>query len=270
MSLHPICFFAGTHGDWGGSSRVLFTTLQLLDRTRFRPIVLLTRDGPASRILRDMGIEYEVWGPVTELHSPWRRFTTGRNIRPDLGISEQTVLVTFAGQVRRIKGVQDFIALASRLQGDHVWFLIVGGCREGAGLKDAFTERELRELISSDPRIQYVGYREDMPSIYGSSDIVVVPSRWEEPFGLVLIEAGAAKTPVVATRVGGIPEVVIDGETGLLVEAGNVEQLSAAVNSLVDQPELRVRMGEAAFRRVETSFTDKPVRKLEALYESLL
>ena len=180
------------------------------------------------------------------------------------------MLVTFAGQVRRIKGVQDFIALASRLQGDHVWFLIVGGCREGAGLKDAFTERELRELISSDPRIQYVGYREDMPSIYGSSDIVVVPSRWEEPFGLVLIEAGAAKTPVVATRVGGIPEVVIDGETGLLVEAGNVEQLSAAVNSLVDQPELRVRMGEAAFRRVETSFTDKPVRKLEALYESLL
>ena len=60
MPLHRICFFAGTHGDWGGASRVLFTTLQLLDRTRFHPIVLLTRDGPAGRILTDMDI---VGGP---------------------------------------------------------------------------------------------------------------------------------------------------------------------------------------------------------------
>jgi glycosyltransferase involved in cell wall biosynthesis len=132
-----------------------------------------------------------------------------------------------------------------------VHFLIVGECRQGGGIPDGYTEGELRELIAVDPRIHYAGYRNDMPDIYQSSDIVVAPSRWEEPFGLVLIEAGAARRPVVATRVGGISEVVIDAETGLLVEAGNIHQLTDAVQSLVDKPERNTRLGYTAYRRVE-------------------
>ena len=72
--------------------------------------------------------------------------------------------------------------------------------------------------ILNDRRILYVGYRSDVENIYRSADILVMPSRWQEPFGLINIEAGAARRPMVASRVGGIPEVIRDGENGLLFD----------------------------------------------------
>ncbi len=85
---------------------------------------------------------------------------------------------------------------------------------------------------------------------------------------MVLLEAMAAARPVVATPVGGTPELVVDGETGLLVPAGDVDALADALRRLLDDPELAARMGEAGRRRVEERFTaERMVERVLELYE---
>jgi glycosyltransferase involved in cell wall biosynthesis len=107
-------------------------------------------------------------------------------------------------------------------------------------------------------------------NVYRASDIVVMPSRHGEPFGLITIEAGASRRPVVATRDGGIPEVIQHGENGFLVEREDVAALAHYAAMLIDDPGLRQRMGERARQIVEDRFTERPVRELERAYERLL
>ncbi len=90
--------------------------------------------------------------------------------------------------------------------------------------------------------------------LFAAADVVCQPSRWEEVFGWVITEAMAAGKPVVATRVGGIPEIVGDGETGFLVPRGDSEALAGRILTLLDDPALRMRMGEAGRLKVEEKF----------------
>jgi glycosyltransferase involved in cell wall biosynthesis len=102
---------------------------------------------------------------------------------------------------------------------------------------------------------------------YARAGIFVFPSLWHEPFGIPVIEAMAAGLPVVATRAGALPEVVIDGETGILVERGDGAGLAAAIGTLLADPTLRQRMGAAGRRRAQQLFTwDRSVERLERLY----
>lgn len=102
------------------------------------------------------------------------------------------------------------------------------------------------------------------------SSLALVPSLWAEPFGIVVIEAMAGGTPVVASRIGGIPEIVIDGETGLLVEPGNPDALAGAIRRLLADRELAARMGAAGQRRAALYATSAVVPKIEAVYEEVI
>jgi spore coat protein SA len=105
-------------------------------------------------------------------------------------------------------------------------------------------------------------------SHYSRAAIFVFPSLWQEPFGIPVIEAMAAGLPVVATRGGALPEVIVEGETGFLVERGDSEGLAAAIGKLLADPQLRQRMGAAGRARVRQLFTwDRTVARLEELYE---
>jgi glycosyltransferase involved in cell wall biosynthesis len=107
-------------------------------------------------------------------------------------------------------------------------------------------------------------------SHYARAGIFVFPSLWHEPFGIPVIEAMAAGLPVVATRAGALPEVVVDGETGILVERGDSEGLAAAICKLLSDPHLRERMGAAGRERVRQLFTwERSVGRLEELYGTL-
>ncbi|HEU5443595.1 MAG TPA: glycosyltransferase family 4 protein, partial [Steroidobacteraceae bacterium] len=109
----------------------------------------------------------------------------------------------------------------------------------------------------------------EIRSHYARAGIFVFPSLWQEPFGIPVIEAMAAGLPVVATRGGALPEVVVDGETGILVERGDGEALAAAIGKLLSDPHLRKRMGHAGRKRVQQLFTwDRSVARLEELYGS--
>jgi glycosyltransferase involved in cell wall biosynthesis len=108
-------------------------------------------------------------------------------------------------------------------------------------------------------------------SHYAHAGIFVFPSLWHEPFGIPVIEAMAAGLPVVATRGGALPEVVVDGETGILVERGDREGLAAAIAKLLADPSLRQRMGAAGRKRVEQLFTwEHSIARLEELYGGTL
>ena len=140
------------------------------------------------------------------------RFDQARDIRAELGLSADSVVVSFVGQIRDIKGIDLFIRMAHAIPGTSTRFLIVGECRDPERYPGSYTEDRLRKEIGDDSRIRYVGYRKDVENIYRTSDIVVVPSRGGEPFGLITIEAGACRRPIVAARDGGLPEVICHGE----------------------------------------------------------
>jgi glycosyltransferase involved in cell wall biosynthesis len=106
---------------------------------------------------------------------------------------------------------------------------------------------------------------------YSRAGIFVFPSIWHEPFGIPVIEAMAAGLPVVATRAGAIPEVVVDGESGILVERGDSEGLAAAICKLLSDPQMRERMGAAGRARVRRLFTwERTVGRLQELYDGVL
>jgi len=112
---------------------------------------------------------------------------------------------------------------------------------------------------------------EEICSHYARAGIFVFPSLWHEPFGIPVIEAMAAGLPVIATRAGALPEVVVDGETGILVDRGDSEALAAAIAKLLADPHLRERMGAAGRERVRQLFTwERSVARLEELYELIL
>lgn len=119
-------------------------------------------------------------------------------------------------------------------------------------------------------QVTFSGFRDDLPALFSRWRLVVLPSLWEG-FGLVLLEAMAAGRPVVASRVGPIPEVVLHGETGLLVEPGQPAPLAAALLELLERPALAARLGAAGRRRLVERFSlERMVAETEALYDRLL
>ena len=115
--------------------------------------------------------------------------------------------------------------------------------------------------------VRWFGWRTDAFDLLRQLDLFVLPSI-RESFGMVLLEAMALERPVVATEVDGIPEVVENGVSGLLVPAGDSQALSTAILQLLNAPALAARMGKAGHARVHESFDARAVAKLyEALYE---
>lgn len=117
-------------------------------------------------------------------------------------------------------------------------------------------------------RVEFTGWLEPdaVAGLIATCHVVVMPSRWQEPFGLVAVQAGMMARPVVASRVGGLPEIVVEGETGRLVAPNDPEALAAAVAGLLADPVRAAAMGEAARRRVEAEFS---IERCAAGYEAV-
>ncbi len=160
-----------------------------------------------------------------------------------------SVLITYVGQLIIQKGVKCYFeAILQILKSNtNVLFAFVGdGC-----LRDELTNSIPTEFVN---RIKFYGLRNDIENIFSLSDVVVVPSICEEAFGLVAAEASACGLPVIATRVGGLPEVVLDNRTGLLVPPGDVLSLINAILKLADDKNLRLRLGNEGRKHIENNF----------------
>ena len=149
-------------------------------------------------------------------------------------------------------------------QRDDVSFLVVGS----GSLIDELSSKVEHEGISQ--RFVFTGQRSDVPLVLSACDLFVLPSLFEG-LCMAVLEAFAAGVPVVATKVGGVPSTVVEGETGALVPPGDVEALAEAIIWMLGNPELARKMGLRGKRRVEKRFTiDAMIKRTEAVYELLL
>lgn len=188
-------------------------------------------------------------------------------LREEFGISEESTVVTLIGRVVRTKGVMEYRAAASQLLERHgdLEFLLVGP-RDDASV-DRLTETEWEELVAT---ITWTGAREDIVTILAATDVFVLPS-YAEGIPRALIEAASMGLPLVATRAPGCEDVVDHGSNGLLIDPGDAEQLEAAIERLLSDPDLRREYGEASRRKAEGEFDlDVIIRQTVETYWSLL
>ena len=150
--------------------------------------------------------------------------------------------------------------------GPNLRMALVGGDPFGDGKDRAMAQAQALGLGDS---VLFLGIRRDVPDLYGLSDVFVMCSEWEG-LGLVFLEAMAAGLPVAATGVSAVPEVVVDGVTGLLAPFGDTEALGDVFLSLARDPELRKAQGDAGHQRVLDDFNlDRMVEATLAVYEEV-
>ncbi|HKE02541.1 MAG TPA: glycosyltransferase family 4 protein [Blastocatellia bacterium] len=188
--------------------------------------------------------------------------------RARLGVTKRLV-VGVVGQITRLKRQDLFIKAAAHLIKDRYWndaeFLIVG--ETGSG-DDTYLGQlqEMANKLRVNNQVRFTGYVEDLPAVLGAFDIIAAPSD-NEAFSLALVEAMASGCAVVATRVGGMAEIVEDGITGLLVERDNSWALIAALSRLLTDKRLREKMGSVARASVIERFDRRSViDRIERLY----
>lgn len=190
----------------------------------------------------------------------------GQRIRQELGLAAEDFVVGNVGRLALQKGQRHLIgampALLEQVPRAHA--VIAGGGDLEEYLRDLATEVGVAE------RVHVLGPRRDVPALMHAVDVFAMPSIWEG-FGLVLLEAMAAGRPIVASRVATIPEVVLDGETGVLVPPGDPQALAEALARLANDPQLATQLGEAGRERLRCHFSiDKMVGDTELLYRELL
>ena len=184
--------------------------------------------------------------------------TKDPQIRKELGIAQNKVVVGIVSRLIRKKGHRDFLEASRRLALAHanVQIIIVGGDPDP---KQAYF-RELKLFVKNfglGSRVIFTGWRDDIPALTESFDIAVQTSHFVEGFGTAVLEAMAAGKPVVATAVGGIPEVVQEGKTAFLVPPGSPTALAEAIERLVVNADERRRFGAAGRQRVERLFDQR-------------
>jgi glycosyltransferase involved in cell wall biosynthesis len=175
-------------------------------------------------------------------------------IREELGLPLDRTIVAITGQIAEVKGIWDFVDAANLLarRGPEPFFAVLGDDLKNGGA----TRRAMQERVAAcglSDRFAFLGFRTDAPRIVQAFDIIAVPSH-VEPLGNATLEAMAAGRPVIGTRVGGIPEMVVDGETGVLVPASNPSALADAIEQLAADRPRREAMSAAARLRARDIF----------------
>jgi glycosyltransferase involved in cell wall biosynthesis len=183
-----------------------------------------------------------------------------------LGIPDQRFAVGWIGRMTSVKRTDDVLVAFKRVRDSGVDACL---CMVGDGPDRPQLEQRAHELGVMRDTL-FLGYQEDVAPYYAAFDALVLPSS-NEGTPVSAIEALAAGRPVVATRVGGVPDVVREGEDGFLVEAGDTEQLAERLVRLARDPQLRERMGEQGRERVLPRYAvDRLVDDVDRLYRTLL
>jgi len=191
-------------------------------------------------------------------------------LREELKIGEDDLLIGTIAQLQPKKRIKDFILLASKVIRDcpNVRFVVVGADITGG----EYLSR-LKEIVSElgiGKKVFFLGFRKDIPKIVRSLDLFVITSL-DEPFGRVVIEAMAGSLPVVAYRSGAIPEIVEDGEEGILVPPCDIEMMASAVLSLLKDERKRLEMGKRGRKKVERLFSAEcHIKEIKRLYRTIM
>lgn len=239
------------------------------------PCVLSRRvDNPEARWV--VGLKYRLYGHVITISEGIRQVLLAEGLDPGkvscvrsavdatpylvdcdkaafragLGLAPDTLLVGTVAQLIPRKGHRHLLAALPQVLARHPKLQVL---MFGRGPLEA----ELRQVIVDQglaDRVSLMGFRDDLPAVLGCLDLLVHPADMEG-LGVSLLQASAARVPIIASRAGGMPEAVRDGHNGLLIAPGDVAGLAAAMNRLLDDPALRERMGEAGRQLVLDEFS---------------
>ncbi len=210
------------------------------------------------------------WMPGRKVHRVYNGVDLGRfsprrppeALRRSLALPDNAPVVLSVGRFVAYKGYDDLLEAASLVYQTHpqIQWLVVGD----GELREALLQRKAE--LGLNGTVHFAGWREDVPDLLALADLLVLPSHGEH-FGRVLIEALAMAKPIVATRAGGVPEIVSEGQTGLLVPVGKPSALAHAVTTLIQNPALAHGFGEAGRSRAESLFSiQSHVGAMEVVY----
>ena len=185
---------------------------------------------------------------------------------------QRPAVIALVGRIAEWKGQHIFLQAAALVRETfpQARYQIIGAPLFGEHEYEQSLHRMVSDLGLTD-RVSFLGFRNDVPALLASADIMVHASTLGEPFGQVVIEGMAAGKPVIATNGGALPEIVLPDETGLLVPMGDAPAMAEAMKTLLTDPVRAAAMGAAGRRRVRERFTiSQTVRKMESIYERLL
>jgi glycosyltransferase involved in cell wall biosynthesis len=191
--------------------------------------------------------------------------STREEVRRELGIESGELVVGTVAHLRQQKGYPVLLEAARRLidSGLPIRFVAVGGGPQDAEI------RSLHRKLELENRFLFTGFRSDAIRVMSAFDVFVLAS-WNEGLPVTVMEALTLGIPVVATAVGGTPEILTSGVEGLLVSPGRPDELAKAIDVLAGDPDRRRQMAEAAVRRAPTFDIRAAMRTVEATYRSLI
>ena len=200
---------------------------------------------------------------LSTIHYALERDRFRPSVSADLSLEVSPPVIGTISRLIHQKGIHVLLKAFAECAKNHpsISLVVVGDGPERSNLEI------LARKLGLDSRVRFLGYRPDVHQILPQFDIFTLPS-FGEGFGLVLLEAMACSKPVVATDVMSIPEIVQQGKSGLLVPAQDVSALAEALDTLIEDPELRDRFGKAGFQRARAEFTvERMVRKTAEVYQ---
>jgi len=233
-------------------SRVLFTRIVTVSNSVRE--TLLKCGVPADKV--------QVIHHGTDIEAFSRTTLERKAVRQDLGIPDECVAIGIVGRIAPEKGHEVLLDALGKL-GDRypLRLVIVGSGPDEAAI------REKIERLGLSEKVIFTGFRDDVNNVIAALDVVTVPSTWNEPCSAVIQQGMALSKPVIGTRTGGSPEMILDGETGLLVPPSDADALANAVGQMAGDAFLRRRLGAAGRERVESHFSLQIMTdKIEALY----
>jgi glycosyltransferase involved in cell wall biosynthesis len=217
---------------------------------------------PKIEVLNN-GIDLSEFPPIT----PQERL----DARKTFGFSESDLVAGTVGRLKFFRKGQEFlIQAAAQLQarGKPIKLLIAGGPAPGA--EDHFERmRQLANQLGLADRVVFTGELANPRPAYAAMDIFILPSAQPEPFGGVVMEAMSLGLPIIGTHIGGTPDQIAEGETGLLIPPAAPRAIAEALLHLIENPAIRESMSQAAHNRIQTRFPiSETVRHIEEIYLS--
>lgn len=184
----------------------------------------------------------------------------------EFDIPANAFVIAFAGRNRPNKGLKYVVESAQYLAPDcNVHYLLMGKLENDQGLKQLINQSPLKN------NFHLTGFRNDVPSIVGACNTFIMPSIFKEGFSRAVIEAMAYGTPPIVTNIGGNPELVVNDESGIIIEPKNPKAIADAIMQLCDNPEKSKVLGINAKNRIGQHFTAaKTVTKTKQLFEGIV
>jgi glycosyltransferase involved in cell wall biosynthesis len=254
------------YGYYGRTRTALYVGLERLAARWADRLIMLTERGIAEHLAQGIGrpAQFVVVPSGVPVHAFRAAAPTPDAARAALGLPRDAYVVAALGRLVPIKGfdllVEALPAVAAALPSTRL--LIIGD----GPLRGALEARA--EALGIMPRLTITGARSDVPAVLAAADVLVAPSR-NEGMGRAIVEAMALGVPVIGAAVGGIPAVIVDGESGRLVEPERPAAIARALIELGVDPLLRAKLGAAAGERAMEFSTDVTGARLVALYEEL-